>query len=182
MITTISLLPTLQQGAFMFLKGVISFMIMAGIVSLQAQQTPPPPPTSHPHKIIKPAAVPPAPRADAPVNSDAATQSGDMFVSRAAIALDIEEHEPKDTGSVFPPEVKRLYCFSEIKNGQGSQIEHRWYWKDQLTTTMTLQVITNRFRTQSAKTIVPTMTGDWRVAIVNSKDESVLKMLSFTIK
>lgn len=115
-------------------------------------------------------------------NAPPVPAAGGLFISRAAIALDIDDREPIDTGSVFPPEVKRLYCFTEIKNGADSEIQHRWYWKEELITTVSLRVSGNRFRTQSAKTILPEMTGDWRVAIVNSKDESIIKMLHFTVK
>ncbi len=109
-------------------------------------------------------------------------QTGEMKVSRAAIALDIVDREPKDTSTVFPPEVKRLYCFTEITNGEGSEIQHRWYWKDDLLNTVTLKVTSKRFRTYSAKTILPGMVGEWRVAVVDSRNEAVLSMVNFTIK
>jgi hypothetical protein len=148
----------------MFAKKITAVIFITGGILLQAQT---PPPSAAPARTLA---------------AQAAAQQTDMCVSRAAIALDIENHEPKDTGMVFPPEVKRLYCFSEIKNGEGNEIQHRWYWKDEMITSVPLKISTNRFRTQSAKTIPPEMTGDWRVAIVNSKDESILKMLSFTVK
>lgn len=140
----------------------------ACLFSLQAQ-TPPQAKTATPVKKVAPAPQP-------------APQQEGIFVSRAAIALDIDEREPKDTATEFPSEVKRLYCFTEIKNGSGHEIQHRWYWKDEMITSVTLKVTSNRFRTQSAKTIVPNMTGDWRVAVVDSQDESILKMMNFVIK
>lgn len=108
--------------------------------------------------------------------------SADISVSRSAIALDIENREPMDTATSFPTEVKRLYCFTEIKNGAGHEIQHRWYWNDEMLSAISLQISSNRFRTHSIKTILPNMGGDWRVAIVDSKNESVLKMLKFNIK
>jgi hypothetical protein len=120
----------------------------------------------------KPAAVQPAP----------AAVSGDMVVSRSAIALDIVEHEPVDTSTSFPPTVKRLYCFTEIKNGDGREIEHRWYWNDDMLNSVSLGITSNRHRTYSAKTIVPGMVGEWRVAVVDKKNDAVLKMINFTVK
>jgi hypothetical protein len=115
--------------------------------------------------------------------SAAAQPSGSTItVNRSAIALDIVDREPRDTGTVFPPEVKRLYCFSEIGNGEGETIEHRWYWNDAMLNSVSLGVTSNRHRTYSAKTIPATMTGEWQVAIVNSKNDEVLQMVRFTIK
>lgn len=109
-------------------------------------------------------------------------QPGTMFVSRSAISLDIEEHEPRDTATSFPPEVKRLYCFTEIKNGEGQEIQHRWYWNDDMLNSVPLKITSNRHRTYSAKTIVPGMVGEWRVAVIDSRNEAVLKMVNFTVK
>ncbi|MBN1307436.1 MAG: DUF2914 domain-containing protein [Chitinispirillaceae bacterium] len=118
----------------------------------------------------------------APAVSTPAAQTGVMAVKRAAIALDIVDREPRDTGTVFPPEVKRLYCFTEIGNGEGREIQHRWYWNDDLINTVSLNVTSNRHRTYSAKTIPAGMTGEWRVAIVDSRNEAVLHMVNFTVK
>ena len=123
------------------------------------------------------AAVKPAPAVSTPEQ-----QPGEMIVKRAAIALDVVDREPKDTGTVFPPEVKRLYCFTEIGDGEGQEIQHRWYWKDELLNTVSLKITSARYRTYSAKTIVPGMTGEWRVAVVDSRNEAVMQMVNFTIE
>ena len=118
----------------------------------------------------------------APTVSTSPQQPGGMIVKRAAIALDIVDREPKDTGTVFPPEVRRLYCFTEIGNGEGQEIQHRWYWNDDLLNTVSLKITSNRYRTYSAKTIAPGMVGEWRVAVVDSRNEAVLQMVNFTVK
>lgn len=118
-----------------------------------------------------------------PENQKASVKQSDgIQVSRSAIALDIEDREPKDTSNTFPAAVKRLYCFTEIKNGAGHEIQHRWYWKDEMLSAVSLKINSDRYRTHSIKTILPNMEGDWRIAIVDSKNESVLKMLRFEIK
>ncbi|MCX7725496.1 MAG: DUF2914 domain-containing protein [Chitinispirillaceae bacterium] len=109
-------------------------------------------------------------------------QVSDMSVGRAVIALDIVDRVPQDTGTIFPAEVKRLYCYSEILNGEGGEIQHRWYWNDELLNSVSLKISSKRFRTYSAKTIFPHMKGKWRVAIVNSANEAALKWLEFTIE
>jgi hypothetical protein len=72
------------------------------------------------------------------------------MVKRAAIALDVVDREPRDTAPAFPPEVRRLYCFSEIANGNGAEIQHRWYWNDDLLNSVSLPISADRYRTYSA--------------------------------
>ncbi|MBN1759326.1 MAG: DUF2914 domain-containing protein [Chitinispirillaceae bacterium] len=152
-------------------------ILAASIVMVQAQPPapakmplPPPPPPAQKTTVKKTAPVP-----------KTAPPSG-MIVSRASIALDVVDREPKDTGSVFPPQVKRLYCFTEIKNGAGEEIQHRWYWNDDLINTVPLGISSDRHRTYSAKTIVPGMTGEWVVSIVRTTNEEVLKTVHFQVK
>ena len=117
-----------------------------------------------------------------PAPQTAETPSGKMSVKQAVIALDVVDREPRDTGSVFPPGVKRLYCFTEIVDGEGEEIQHRWYWNDDMISAVPLKVSAHRYRTYSAKSIADGMVGEWRVAIVNSKNEEVLKTIKFWVK
>ena len=107
----------------------------------------------------------------------------EMTATRAVICLNINDHEPEDVGESFPPHVKRLYCFTEIQSsGESAEIQHRWYWKDELMGTMPLKINSARFRTYSAKSIPATATGDWRVAVVNSHNEEVIQIIKFMIE
>lgn len=110
-------------------------------------------------------------------------KSSGIQITRAVICLNVNEHEPEEVREQFPPEVKRLYCFTEIRSsGEPMELQHRWYWKDELMTTIPLKVTSARFRTFSAKSIPAYATGDWRVAIVNSHNEETLRIISFEIK
>jgi hypothetical protein len=109
--------------------------------------------------------------------------SSEVTITRAVVCLNVNEREPEEPGNVFPPEVKRLYCFTEIKSsGEPLEIQHRWYWKDELLSAVPLSVKSARFRTYSAKSIPAYAAGDWRVAIVNSRNEETLQIINFEIK
>jgi len=112
-----------------------------------------------------------------------ATSSG-LSVADAAIAIGLEDYVPIEPGNVFPADVQRLYCYSQIKGAQDSmEVEHRWYWNDDLIASIPLKVKSSNWKTYSIKKILPWMTGEWVVAIVNAKNsEEVLKTLKFTIK
>ena len=106
-----------------------------------------------------------------------------ITVERLAICVDIKDNEPDVIDSVFPPQVKRLYCFTSIKGAtESSEIQHRWYYNDDLQSTVSLKIKSASWRTYSAKSIPAVYTGEWMVAIVNTKNEEVLKTCKFFIK
>lgn len=105
------------------------------------------------------------------------------YVDRIALCLDIKDNEPDIIDSVFPPNVKRLYCFTAIKGARDvSEIQHRWYYNDDLQASISLKIGSSSWRTYSAKSIPSVYTGEWRVSIVNSKNEEVLKTVRFTVQ
>jgi hypothetical protein len=118
----------------------------------------------------------------APVKQSSA-EGSTITVARAAIATGLNGYEPINPGDSFPPDVKRVYCLSQIKGARDSmQIEHRWYWNDRLIASVPLAIKSINWNTYSIKTILPDMTGEWRVSIVNSQKEEVLQTLKFTVK
>lgn len=111
------------------------------------------------------------------------TVKSKVSVDRLAICLNIKDNEPDVIDSVFPPQVRRLYCFTSIKGAQElSEIQHRWYYNDDLQSSVTLKIGSESWRTYSAKSIPSVYTGEWMVAIVNSKNEEVIKTVKFSIK
>lgn len=105
------------------------------------------------------------------------------YVDRIALCLDIKDNEPDFIDSVFPPNVKRLYCFTAIKGARDvSEIQHRWYYNDDLQASVSLKIGSSSWRTYSAKSIPSVYTGEWRVSIVNSINEEVLKTIKFHIQ
>jgi len=134
-------------------------------------------------KVATEAKKPDAPAAQQKESAQTASEKSELSVARAAIALNIKDLEPENAGDTFPPEVKRLYCFTHIKGSSGaSEIQHRWYWNDDLMGIVNLPIKSPNYRTYSAKTIPEGMTGEWRVAVVDSKNEEILKMLKVQIK
>lgn len=134
-------------------------------------------------KVATEAKKPDAPAARQKESAQTASEKSELSVARAAIALNIKDLEPENAGDTFPPEVKRLYCFTHIKGSSGAaEIQHRWYWNDDLMGIVNLPIKSPNYRTYSAKTIPEGMTGEWRVAVVDSKNEEILKMLKVQIK
>lgn len=119
------------------------------------------------------------PKADTAKKEEPA-QKSILTISRAAVALNVKDLEPENTGDTFPSEVHRLFCFTQIKGASGpEEIQHRWYWKDELMSTVSLKINSGNFRTYSSKSIPLGLKGDWRVYIVDSRDESILGTVKF---
>jgi len=128
-------------------------------------------------------AQPAAPAPTVAQSQPASSEKSDIEISRAVIALNINENEPENIADTFPSEVKRVYCFTHLKGVKAPiEIEHRWYWNDDMLNAVKLDIKSASWRTYSAKKILPGMTGEWRVAIVNLSDDSVLKTIKFIVK
>ncbi|MBN2037344.1 MAG: DUF2914 domain-containing protein [Chitinispirillaceae bacterium] len=125
-----------------------------------------------------------APAAQPEKKETPSAASSELSVAHAVIAAGLDEYKPVKPDTLFPADIKRLYCYSQIKGASdATEIEHRWYWNDELQSAVPLKIKSNDWRTYSIKTIVPGMTGEWRVAVVHpQKDEKVLTTLKFTVK
>ena len=103
-------------------------------------------------------------------------------VSEAAIATGMERLTPQGAADSFESSVGKLYAFSKITGAQGeASIKHLWFHGDQLVGEVELPIKAGTWRTYSSKTILPNMTGQWKVD-VTAQDGTVLKSIPFTIK
>lgn len=185
------------QGVLMRLKSVLICILAFLFVSIHAQKKIPPPtgpkpaprmiqPKKKPPKIKKvktPAAtVKKAPPKAAPTKGAPAPAGGKMEVRKAVIAREIVDRVPKDDGTEFSADVRRLYCFTEIINGTDGEIRHRWFFNNKKVSEVSLKIKSDRYRTYSSKTIIPEMAGAWKVDIVDAADKSLLHSLEFIVK
>jgi len=101
-------------------------------------------------------------------------------VAEAVMCRDVQDRQPVGESDSFPADVGKVWCWSKIKDGQGSTITHTYYYAGEEKTVVPLAVGSPLWRTYSSKKILPAWTGEWRVDIV-AEDGAVLKSLSFTI-
>jgi len=98
----------------------------------------------------------------------------------AKICTAVKDRAPVGEGNAFPATVGELYCFTEVVNGSGTVV-HAWFHGDKKVRTMELPVKAARWRTWSAKKILPAMTGDWHVEVRDTTG-AVLATVKFAIK
>jgi hypothetical protein len=105
-----------------------------------------------------------------------------ITIEDAVIATVVENLVPVGPGVSFDAGVGRLYCFTKITtNHPPAVIKHLWFHGDKMVMEVSLPIKSENWRTYSAKTILPSAVGDWKVD-VTSEDGTILKTLNFKIR
>ena len=106
--------------------------------------------------------------------------AADQPKATARMCTSVKDRAPVGEAETFPPAVGELYCFSEVTGGSGI-VAHVWFYGDKEVWKIELPVKAARWRTWSAKRILPTMTGDWRVEVRDGAG-AVLATAKFAVK
>ncbi|MFZ0453808.1 MAG: DUF2914 domain-containing protein [Ignavibacteriaceae bacterium] len=102
-------------------------------------------------------------------------------VDNIAICTSVENRQPIGADSVFSSDAGTLYCFTKLTTQTDTaEISHVWYYEGKEMTKINLPVKAKTWRTWSAKTIMPSWKGNWRVEIEDSNG-SVISSLSFRV-
>ena len=108
--------------------------------------------------------------------------SKQLKLNEVMICRGVYKRNPIKPGFIFSNNVDSLFCYTKISNkGAKQEIKHLWYYENKLITAVTYNIKTSyNYRSWSKKTILPNQTGDWRVDIIDSK-ENVLGSRKFEI-
>lgn len=98
----------------------------------------------------------------------------------AVVCTGVENREPQGVAEQFSSQVGALYCFSQVKNYEGT-ILHVWFYGEKEVARVELAVKGERFRTWSKKRIPPSWAGAWRVEVRTAEDK-VLAEARFTVQ
>ena len=96
-----------------------------------------------------------------------------LKLNEIMICRGVYKRNPIKPGFNFTNNVDSLFCYTKISNnGSKREIKHLWYFQDKLITSVVYNIKTSyNYRSWSRKTILPSQIGQWRVDIVNDKDE-----------
>ncbi len=100
-----------------------------------------------------------------------AAQAAAIEVSRAQFTSAIENREPVDEIRQLSIDHARVYFFSEIHNGQGQTVSHRWLYKGKVMAEVSFDIKGPRWRVYSSKNLLPFWTGTWTVQVVDGNGE-----------
>jgi len=105
-----------------------------------------------------------------------------LTVQKFAFCERVEEREPVGSGEEFSSDIGRVYLWTSIYGAeQSTSIKHIWYYENKKMNEVPLSIKYKRTRTWSYKNIIPELTGNWYVEVVD-ENGGVLKKLSFKIK
>ena len=113
-----------------------------------------------------------------------AAAAGGLRVSEFALARDYDPltKAPVDTGSVFTPDVGKVFCYTRVVGcTDTTQVVHAWYHEGQNMAKVPLSVRSASWRTFSSKNIMPAWTGRWEVKVLDGNG-AVLAARAFEVR
>jgi len=113
--------------------------------------------------------------------SQTETKATSSLSAEAQACTGIQERMPTGMAETFTPEVGQVYLWCKITGVTGeTTIKHVWSYNGAEVATVELPVKSSGWRTWSAKKILPSMTGDWSVKIVDAEGNTV-KEVAFKV-
>ena len=106
--------------------------------------------------------------------------AADQPAATAQVCTAVKDRAPEGAAEKFPASVGELYCFSQLTNVT-DRVAHVWFHADREVFRIELPVKAARWRTWSAKKILPGMTGAWRVEVQDAAGK-VLAVAKFTVE
>jgi hypothetical protein len=95
-------------------------------------------------------------------------------ISQAAFATSVEDRTPVEIVTEVNDSLGKIYFFTNIRNLTGDKITHRWIYKDKVKAEVSFDIKGKRWRVWSSKNLWHTWIGQWKVEVVNQKNEILL--------
>ena len=103
-----------------------------------------------------------------------ARQNTGPEVAEMHFGLDIRNHQPVETGDLFPDSTERIFCFTRITGvADTTTITHVWKHNGKVLAEVPLRVKSADWRTWSSKRIMPAWTGKWMVSVVSAQGDTL---------
>jgi len=86
-------------------------------------------------------------------------------VARAQFTSAIENREPVDQVVVMSPPSNKVYFFTDLRQMDGREIQHRWSYRGRVVSMKPFEVKGARWRVYSMNLLEPDQTGEWSVTV-----------------
>jgi hypothetical protein len=104
-----------------------------------------------------------------------------VVLKRAMMCEDVQDLAPINPGAVFSMTLSKITCFSHFDPvSEKTVIYHNWYFRDQLSTRIKLNINPPRWSTFSTIQLRQADKGPWRVEITR-EDGTMLTVLRFSV-
>lgn len=109
------------------------------------------------------------------------TAPKELKMDNAVMCEDIKDFTPQNPAFVFSIKIGKVSCFTSFDPvPEKTFIYHKWFHRDDLSTTKRLTLQPPRWGTYSSIQLRETDKGPWRVEISDQKD-NLLRILRFSI-
>jgi hypothetical protein len=98
----------------------------------------------------------------------------------AVVCASVKDRAPVGAADKFPATVGQVYCFTEAKS-VGDKVVMVWFHADKEVGRVDLPCKADRWRTWSAKKVLPGMAGAWKVEVQDGAGK-VLATAAFTVE
>jgi hypothetical protein len=115
---------------------------------------------------------------------EAADQPASPHIARAQFTSGIEDREPVDridSISARDEPYATVFYFTDIVDMGGETVTHLWEHEGTTIAEVTFDIGSDRWRTWSSKQLMPNLTGEWRVVVIDAQG-TVLKTDTFDFK
>ncbi len=107
------------------------------------------------------------------ISSESATSATSEHVARAVFTSGVQDREPTDALANLSNDKNQIYFFSELRGLGGQTVTHRWEYQGKVMSEVKFNVGGPRWRVWSNKTLLPQLTGEWRVSVVDGEGNSL---------
>jgi len=99
----------------------------------------------------------------------------------AQVCTGVTDRTPQGAATSFGTDIGQVYCWCKVTGGTGEEsIKHVWSHGGKVVAEVPLTIKGSSWRTWSAKKIMPSMTGEWEVKVVDAAGNA-LATATFTI-
>ena len=118
-----------------------------------------------------------------PATATDAAKAYKISLTKFEICTSVKDRAPIGSADTFTKDIGKLFCFTHIAGVKDTAIvKHLWFKDGVPMGGRDLTIKSPSWRTWSIETITPTMTGKWRVDIIDTRDNSVIDSKEFTIQ
>ena len=131
-------------------------------------------------------AAKPAPAAKAAPAAAASTMAAPKAAAsgsaqKAQFTTGVENHEPKDNIDSLTNDQTRVFFYCVLSGLKGQEVTFRWSYNDVTQAEVKQTPTSDRYRTNTSKTLDPSKLGPWKVEVMDSSG-NVLTSKSFDYK
>jgi len=101
------------------------------------------------------------------------------YLAHAQFTSRISKRNPVDYLNSLSTRYKKVYFFTDIRGCDECDIEHQWWYKGNMMSSVTGETTSDRYRWWTSKTLTKNYLGDWTVKVFVDDDQVYSRTLRY---